>query len=134
MNPKYLPPNLTKREKQKQRRALIKSKKDYKKGKYYLRPKLKKFKSKPSNHVENAKKKFNVDKIDASKVMAKKTGCPRKTLKKIIKKGMGAYYSSGSRPNQTPQSWGIARLASALTGGPASKIDHKELSECKKNK
>jgi len=25
--------------------------------------------------------------------------------RKIIDKGMGAYYSSGSRPNQTPDSW-----------------------------
>jgi len=44
-------------------------------------------------------------------------------LKKIVNKGEGAYYSSGSRPNQTPQSWGHARLASAVTGGKASKVD-----------
>jgi len=36
---------------------------------------------------------------------------------------MGAYYSSGSRPNQTAQSWGKARLYSAISGGPASKSD-----------
>ena len=44
-------------------------------------------------------------------------------LKQIIRKGEGAYYSSGSRPNQTAQSWGIARLASAITSGNASKVD-----------
>ena len=38
---------------------------------------------------------------------------------------MGAYYSSGSRPNQTPFSWGNARLASVIMGGPARKIDKK---------
>ena len=43
--------------------------------------------------------------------------------KKIIEKGMGAYYSSGSRPNQTPMSWGRARLASVIMGGPSRKID-----------
>ena len=44
-------------------------------------------------------------------------------LKTIVKKGMGAYYSSGSRPNQTAQSWGRARLASAITGGPSARVD-----------
>ncbi len=43
--------------------------------------------------------------------------------KKIIDKGMAAYYSSGSRPNQTPQSWSKARLASVIMFGPAFKID-----------
>jgi hypothetical protein len=41
-----------------------------------------------------------------------------------VKKGEGAYYSSGSRPNQTPQSWAYARLASAITGGKASLVDY----------
>jgi len=45
-------------------------------------------------------------------------------LEKIVNKGAGAYFSSGSRPNQTGQSWGIARLASAVTGGKASLIDY----------
>lgn len=42
---------------------------------------------------------------------------------KIIDKGMGAYYSSGSRPNQTPTSWGLARLASVILNGPSRRID-----------
>ena len=45
-------------------------------------------------------------------------------LNKIVKKGEGAYYSSGSRPNQTPQSWGYARLASSVTGGKAAIVDY----------
>ena len=36
---------------------------------------------------------------------------------------MGAYYSSGSRPNQTPMSWGRARLASVILNGPSRRID-----------
>ena len=45
---------------------------------------------------------------------------------------MGAYYSSGSRPNQTAESWGIARLGSAITGGPSSMVDYHILEkECK---
>ena len=45
-------------------------------------------------------------------------------LRKIVSKGMGAYYSSGSRPNQTAESWGIARLASAITGGKSAVVDY----------
>jgi len=41
----------------------------------------------------------------------------------IIKKGKGAFFSSGSRPNQTPFSWGLARLASVIMGGKARKVD-----------
>ena len=44
-------------------------------------------------------------------------------LSAVKKKGMGAYYSSGSRPNQTPTSWGLARLASVILNGPARRID-----------
>jgi hypothetical protein len=52
-----------------------------------------------------------------------------KTLKKIVNKGKGAYFSSGSRPNQTPESWGLARLASAVSGGKASMVDFNLLEE-----
>jgi hypothetical protein len=62
-----------------------------------------------------------------TQTLSKATGCSRKALRQIIKKGEGAYYSSGSRPNQSAQSWGYARLASTLTGGPASQIDYKIL-------
>ena len=41
----------------------------------------------------------------------------------VLDKGMAAYYSSGSRPNTTPQQWAYARLASVLMGGPARKVD-----------
>ena len=44
---------------------------------------------------------------------------------KIIDKGMGAYFSGGSRPNQTPMSWALARLASVIMNGPARKVDKK---------
>ena len=43
--------------------------------------------------------------------------------KKIMDKAMGAYFSGGSRPNQTPSSWAYARLASVITGGGARKVD-----------
>jgi hypothetical protein len=75
---------------------------------------------------------YAVDKIGATDEISKKSGCSKSALKKIISKGEGAYYSSGSRPNQTGQSWGLARLASALTAGKAGAIDYNILNEgCK---
>ena len=42
----------------------------------------------------------------------------------VKKKGMGAYYSSGSRPNQTAESWGKARMYAYIFGSPTRKIDY----------
>ena len=135
INKKYLPKGLSKKDRKKQLYMLKKSTRLYKKKQYFTRKKVKSFKSKPSGHVAKAMKIYKVEKISPNKNLSRKTGCTIKTLKKIINKGMGAYYSSGSRPNQTAQSWGKARLASAITGGPASKIDINELSSgCNKSK
>ena len=54
--------------------------------------------------------------------LEKKTGCSIDGLNQIMKKGQGAYFS-GSRPGQTPTSWGYARLASSITGGKSAAID-----------
>jgi hypothetical protein len=56
----------------------------------------------------------------------------KKGIIKVLNKGMGAYYSSGSRPNQTPASWSLARLASVIMGGPARRVDKKIWEEHKK--
>ena len=75
---------------------------------------------------------YGVTKIGATNELAEKSGCSKTALAKIINKGAGAYYSSGSRPNQTAQSWGIARLASALTSGKAGAVDYNILNDgCK---
>jgi DNA-binding Xre family transcriptional regulator len=65
-----------------------------------------------------------VDKIVPNKELSNATGCSIAALKQIIRKGEGAYFSSGSRPNQTAQSWGVARLASSITGGKAAAVDY----------
>jgi hypothetical protein len=41
---------------------------------------------------------------------SKITGIPKKIIDKVDNKGKGAYYSSGSRPGQTAESWGKARV------------------------
>lgn len=133
-NKRYIPNTLTKKDKKKQYNMLRKSSRLYPKAKYFTRKKLKSFTSKVSPHITRARKIYGIDKITASKKLAKKSGCSLSTLRKIVKKGQGAYYSSGSRPNQTPHSWGRARLASAITGGKSSQIDYKLLeSGCTKN-
>ena len=132
---RYIPKNLTKKDKQKQLNMLIKSKKLYKKHKYYTRKNVSSYKNKKSNHISNARKIYNIQNITPNKELAQKTGCKISALQQIVKKGEGAYYSSGSRPNQTPQSWGLARLASAITSGKAAAVDYDIINKgCNHNK
>jgi hypothetical protein len=121
---RYVPKQLSKKDKKKQAKELKKSRRAYKKGKYYTRKKMKSFKSKVSPHIIKARKMYKVDKITPNKKLAKACGCKIQGLRKIVKKGQGAYFSSGSRPNQTGHSWGYARMASAITGGKASAVDY----------
>ena len=126
---KYVPEILTNSDSKKQKSYITKSRKLYKKGKYFNRPKVKSYKTRKSRHVNKAKKIYNVDNVVPSNELAKKSQCSLNTLGKIVNKGRGAYYSSGSRPNQTAESWGLARLGSALTGGYSSVIDFHLLDE-----
>jgi hypothetical protein len=121
---KYIPTSLNKKDQQTQKRFIQKSRKLYLSNKYLNRPFLKSFKSKKSSHIQKATTLYNVKSMKPNKTLGKKTKCSVDALKQIIRKGQGAYYSSGSRPNQTAQSWGYARLASSLTGGPASQVDY----------
>ncbi len=120
---RYVPSILTKKDRKRQIKMLTKSRKLYKRHQYFSREKVPSFKSKTSNHILNARKIYHVEDINPSKELAKASGCSVSALKKIVQKGEGAYYSSGSRPNQTAHSWGYARLASALTGGKAAAVD-----------
>jgi len=131
---RYVPRNLTRKDKTKQMKYLNKSRKDYKQGKYFIRPKIKSFKNRKSNHTRRLQQLYKVKNATPNKELAEKSKCSIDTLKKIINKGEGAYLSSGSRPNQTPHSWGYARLASALTGGNTAIVDFHLLEKgCDKN-
>lgn len=132
---RYVPKHITRKDRTKQIRMLTKSRKLYKKKQFYTRKKIASFKSKKSNHLLNAYRIYNIKKMVPNSELAAKTGCSISAMKQIIKKGEGAYYSSGSRPNQTPRSWGLARLASALTAGKAAAIDYHILEKgCNHNK
>jgi hypothetical protein len=124
INLRYLPKHLSRKDKKLQTNELLKSRKLYKKGIYYTRKNVSSFKLKKSQHIIKAEKMYKVNKIGATNELSKATGCSKKALSKIINKGAGAYYSSGSRPNQTSQSWAIARLASAITAGKAAAVDY----------
>jgi hypothetical protein len=90
---------------------------------------LKGFKSKRSSWAKKFEDKYGTkisDKEFITKNIISETG-----RELIIKKGKGAYFSGGSRPNQNPFSWGLARLASVIMGGPARKVDQKIWDEYK---
>ena len=112
IRPEYAPKSLTPADRKKQVKSI-------KEGKE--RPKVDSFKSKRSSHVIKFEKRYGTKITDdafISKNLLSKTG-----INKILSKGRGAYYGAGSRPNQTAASWARARLASALTGGAAAKVD-----------
>ena len=134
INLRYLPKRLTRKDRKVQSKMLLKSRRLYKKGQYYTRKSVPSFKSKKSHFILDAEKLYNLSKIGPTNELAKATGCSKKALAKIINKGEGAYYSSGSRPNQTAQSWGVARLASSITSGKAAAVDYNILERgCKHN-
>jgi len=120
--PKHYTARLSKKDKKKQIRSIKKASRAYDKGKYINRPKLKSYKSKKSSWVTKFEKKYGED-VKTYKEIEKATGIPAKALKLVVKKGKGAYYSSGSRPNQTAESWGKARMYSYIMGGPTRKVD-----------
>ena len=128
----YLPKTMSKKDREIQRKNILRTRKLYKKGIFVNRKSVKTFTSKPSPHIQNAMKLYNVSSVKPSLELSRKTKCSLKGLKRIVSKGAGAYYASGSRPNQTPLSWGFARLASSITGNKASIVDNHILrEECK---
>ena len=55
---------------------------------------------------------------------SKSSGISKSTLGKVYKRGLGAYYSSGSRPKVTAHQWACGRVRSFATGkGGARKAD-----------
>ena len=126
--PKKYYENLSSTDKKKQVKYLKKSRKAYKKGEYIDRPKLDSYVNKKSKYIVAFTKAYDVSIMDIDKVQ-KVTGVTKKAQERILAKGRGAYYSSGSRPGQSAASWAYARLASVIMNGPARKIDQHILNE-----
>jgi hypothetical protein len=122
---RYVPLTLSRKDRRMQIAMLKRSRRMYKRGKFYGRTtKLRSYPHVASKHVVTARRMYNIEKIVPNAALAAATGCSINSLNQIVRKGEGAFYSSGSRPNQTPQSWGYARLASAITGGKAAAVDY----------
>lgn len=109
---KYIPKGLSKEDREKQIKS-IKEKKD--------RPKLKSAKTKRSSFVVAFEKKYKTKINDKSFI--NKNILKNKGQEEILKKGRAAYYTQGSRPNTTPTSWALSRLASVIMGGKARQVD-----------
>ena len=124
---KYVPKGLSEEDRKKQIESIKKK---------TVRPKVD-FDSRRSPFVVKFEEKYgykinNFSRID--KEILKKKGLSllemtsterlkKKGIDLIMDKGKGAYFSGGSRPNQTPQSWSLARLASVIMGGKARQVD-----------
>lgn len=126
---KYLPRRLSFKDKKLQLKQLKASRNAYKKKRYLTRKPVDSYKSKKSHHIVRAQKLYKLKNIAINSELVNATRCSKSALLKILKKGRGAYYSSGSRPNQSAHSWGYARLASAISGGKAAAIDYKILEQ-----
>lgn len=72
--------------------------------------------------------------------LSKETGVPLSIIEKVYNKGVGAFYSSGSRPGMTAQQWGFARVACFLAKketvvfGPDKKLYEQALKNAKAKK
>lgn len=96
-----------------------------------IRPKLESSKSRKSKWTILFDKTYG-DKLDkmkgkrSKKNIAKITGIPFKAIDEVYKKGEGAYFQSGSRPNQSPQSWARGRIYGYIMGNQkVRKVDKK---------
>jgi len=117
----YVPDNLSASDKAKQIKSI-------KKG--TDRPTLKSAtKPKRSSHVVNFENKYGYKITELTKVY--KNIISKAGTDAIIKKGMAAYYSSGSRPNVSARQWAMARLASVIMNGGARRVDINEWNQYK---
>ena len=122
--PKRYLGNLKGKDRQKQIKSIFEEKK---------RPETK-AKSRKSSYTAKFDKKYG-DELDkmkgkrSKKNIAKITGIPFKAIDEVYKKGEGAFYSSGSRPNQTPSSWARGRIYAFIMGGKKVRKADKDIIE-----
>jgi len=120
-NKKYTA-KLSRKDKKTQIKALAKLKKAYATGKYIDRPKLNSYKKKVSSWTTKFHKLY--PKAKSIKQISNAVKIPEQAQNEVIRKGRGAYYSSGSRPNQTASSWAKARMYAYILGSPTRRVDH----------
>lgn len=121
---RYLPDSLTEAQRKKQIKSIFEGKD---------RPELK-VKSRKSSWTVLFNKKYGKELKEMKggksvKNIAKVTGIPHKALKEIFEKGEAAYYSSGSRPNQTASSWAYGRIYAYIMGGDKIRKIEKDITK-----
>ena len=111
---RYLPDTLSKADRQKQIKSIF-EKTD--------RPKVKAPKRKRKWTLAFDKEYGKeIDKLKGGRSkrnIAKVSGIPFKAIDEVYKKAEGAFYSSGSRPNQSATSWVLGRSYAYIMGGEA---------------
>ena len=80
------------------------------------------------------RKKISKKVHNSLKKKAKDRNAPLGALKAIYRKGMGAFYSSGSRSGQNPHSWAMGRVNSVLRGGKARSVDKAQWKQIQKHR
>lgn len=70
----------------------------------------------------------------ALKAKAEKFNAPLGALTAVYRKGLGAFYSSGSRPGMSAHGWAMARVNSFLKGGKARKVDASQWKQVQKHR
>ena len=58
---------------------------------------------------------------------AKSSGISKSTLSKVYSRGLGAYYSQGSRPKVSAHQWAAGRVRSFATGKGGARKSDKDL-------
>tara|TARA_R100000322_G_scaffold160604_2_gene122182 strand:+ start:305 stop:724 length:420 start_codon:yes stop_codon:yes gene_type:complete len=118
---RYVPKTLSKKERKKQVESIIEGKD---------RPNQEK-KTRRSGWAVKFEKKYGTNIMDDKFI--EKNIIRKEGKEKILDKGRGAYYSSGSRPFVSAEQWARGRLASVIMGGKARRRDLKIWNEFKIN-
>ena len=78
----------------------------------------------PRKKVAKRKKSGKSGKSAVITKYSKSSGISKSTLSKVYSRGLGAFYSSGSRPGVSAHQWASGRVRSFATGkGGARKAD-----------
>jgi hypothetical protein len=73
--------------------------------------------------AKEGKKSLNASTIASLKKKAKESGKSLDTLKKVYRRGQGAYLSSGSRPKTSMAAWAMGRVNSFIKGSKKHDTD-----------
>ena len=80
-------------------------------------------KVKTGKGAKEGKKPLNAATIASLKKKAKSSGKSLSTLKKVYRRGQGAYLSSGSRPKTSMAAWAMGRVNSYIKGSKKHDTD-----------